>query len=85
MKSWLKRIFDKKDRRPLARQRRKPSVQLRLEELESRVVPSATVQFSTGAETVNASAGTFSIPVTLTGAVTPTSTTFASGFNGSLG
>ncbi len=41
-----------------------------------------TVQFTTGAETVNESAGTFSIPVTLTGAPTPIVTTFASGFNG---
>ena len=53
-----------------------------LEELESRLVPSATVQFSAGAETVNASAGTFSVPVTLTGAPTPVVTTFATGFNG---
>ncbi len=78
MKRWLKRIFDKKEHRPHARQRRKLSVQLRLEELENRLVPSATVQFSAAAETVNAAAGTFSIPVTLTGTPPPpTITTFA--------
>ncbi len=43
----------------------------------------AAVQFSTGSETVNASAGTFSIPVTISG--TPTVSTFASGFNGPVG
>jgi sugar lactone lactonase YvrE len=41
------------------------------------------VQFSIGSETVNVSAGTFSIPVTVTG--TPTVTTFASGFEGPEG
>jgi sugar lactone lactonase YvrE len=84
MKSWLRRIFDKKDRSNAPPRRcaaRRHRVVLRLEELESRLVPSAMVQFSTGAETVNASAGTFSIPVTLTGAPAPTITTFASGFN----
>jgi hypothetical protein len=49
--------------------------------LECRLTPSATVQFSVGSETVNQTAGTFSIPVTLTGAVTPSITSFASGFN----
>ena len=39
----------------------------------------ATVQFATGSETESASAGTFSIPVTL--AVGPKVSTFASGFN----
>ncbi len=37
------------------------------------------VQFGTGSETVSETAGTFSIPVTLSG--TPTVSTFASGFN----
>ena len=39
----------------------------------------ARVQFDTGSETVNESAGTFSIPVTVSG--TPTVSTFASGFD----
>jgi hypothetical protein len=43
------------------------------------------VQFTTGAETVNESAGTFSIPVTLTGAPTPVVSAFASGFNDPVG
>ena len=44
----------------------------------------ASVQFGAGSETVNASAGTFSIPVTITGTPggTPVVTTFATGFNG---
>jgi hypothetical protein len=47
--------------------------------LESRLIPSSTtLQFSVGSETVNETAGTFSIPVTLTGALPPpTTTTFA--------
>ena len=45
----------------------------------------AGVQFGTGSETVNESAGTFSIPVTLFGTVTPTVSTFASGFKDSVG
>jgi sugar lactone lactonase YvrE len=52
---------------------------LSLEELEPRLAP-ATVQFTVPGETVNETAGTFSIPVTLSGTVTPTVTTFASGF-----
>jgi sugar lactone lactonase YvrE len=40
--------------------------------------PSSTVQFTTGAETINEAAGTFSIPVTLTGDVAPAATTFGS-------
>jgi sugar lactone lactonase YvrE len=40
--------------------------------------PASTVQFTTGAETINEAAGTFSIPVTLTGAIAPAATTFAS-------
>jgi sugar lactone lactonase YvrE len=55
-----------------------------LEELEPRLAP-ATVQFSAPSETVNETAGTFSIPVTLTGAPQPTVTTFASGFTKPLG
>ena len=44
--------------------------------------PEPAVQFSTGSETVNESAGTFSIPVTALGhPCTPTVFTFASGFN----
>jgi hypothetical protein len=53
---------------------------LRLDELESRDVPAA-VQFSTASETVSEAAGTFSIPVTLTGTVQPTVSTFATGFD----
>jgi hypothetical protein len=49
-----------------------------LEELEDRLVLSS-VSFSAGSETVNASAGTFSVAVTLSGS--PTASTFASGFN----
>ncbi len=46
------------------------------------VNPTPTVQFTMGSETVNESAGTFSIPVTLTGAPpTFSNSTFASGFN----
>src|ERR1035437_910880 len=45
----------------------------------------AGVQFSTASETINASAGAFSIPVTLTGTPSTTVTTFASGFNGLVG
>ena len=57
---------------------------LALEELECRLTPSsATLQFNTVSETVNEAASTFSIPVTLTGAVTPTITTFASGLGSS--
>ena len=43
----------------------------------------SSVSFSTGSEAVNESAGTFSIPVTLSGRPTgsPTVSTFASGFN----
>ena len=84
MKSWLKRVFGNKIDRSPAHDRRRPVVRLRLEELETRVVPSATVQFNTAGETVNQSAGTFSIPVSLTGTPggTPVVTTFASGFNG---
>jgi hypothetical protein len=40
-----------------------------------------TAQFSAASETVNATAGTFSIPVTVSSTVTPTVSTFASGFN----
>jgi hypothetical protein len=59
--------------------RRRPRTLLTLEELETRLTPSsATLQFNTASETINQAAGTFSIPVTLTGAVTPTTTTFAS-------
>ena len=47
--------------------------------LERRLLLSATVQFSTASETVNESAGTFSIPVTLSGTPAPTVSTFASG------
>src|SRR5262249_42246582 len=43
------------------------------------IVEPADVQFATGSETVNESAGTFSIPVTVTGALS--STPFTSGFN----
>ncbi len=49
-----------------------------LEALEDRCMLSS-VSFSTGSETVNETAGTFSIPVMLSGA--PTVSTFASGFN----
>ena len=41
--------------------------------------PASTVQFTTGAETIDEAAGTFSIPVTLTGDTAPAATTFASG------
>jgi hypothetical protein len=43
----------------------------------------AAVQFATGSETVNESAGTFSIPVTVTGALS--STLFTSGFSTPIG
>ena len=84
MKSWLKQLkqlFGANDRRPAPRDRRKPSVRLCLEALEIRLVPSATVQFTSGGESVNEGAGTFSIPVTLTGALPFLTSTFASGFN----
>ena len=55
-----------------------------LEALEDRLVLSS-VSFSTGSETVNASAGTFSVPVTLSGSRTPTVSTFASGFDSAAG
>jgi hypothetical protein len=47
------------------------------------VIVPAAAQFSVGSETVNEAAGTFSVPVTLTGTVatTPTVSTFASGFS----
>ena len=51
-----------------------------LEALEDRLALTS-VSFSTGSETVNASAGTFSIPVTLSGSPTPTVSTFAAGFD----
>src|SRR5437867_10825713 len=82
MKHWLKQLFGKNNRRPLTRDRRKPSTKLRLEELETRLVP--TVQFTAASETVAATAGTFSIPVTQTGTVTPTVTTFATGLGNGL-
>ena len=50
--------------------RRPFRTRLDLEPLEQRLTPS-TVQFTTGAESIDQSAGTFSIPVTLTGAPTP--------------
>ena len=43
------------------------------------------VKFSTGVETVNEAAGTFSIPVALSQAITPTVRTFASGFYSPVG
>ncbi len=55
-----------------------------LEALEDRLVLSS-VSFSAGSETVNESAGTFSIPVTLSGSRTPTVSTFASGFDSPYG
>src|SRR4051812_39104938 len=55
-----------------------------LEPLEDRLAP-ATAQFSVGSETVNQAAGTFSIPVTLSAAVPPTVSTFASGFKAPTG
>ncbi len=51
-----------------------------MEALEDRFMLSS-VSFSTGSETVNESAGTFSIPVTLSGTRTQTVSTFASGFD----
>ena len=48
-----------------------------LEELEPRLAP-ATVQFSAASETINEAAGTFSIPVTLTGSPQATVSPFAS-------
>jgi hypothetical protein len=52
--------------------RKRPPARRRpwLEELEPRLAP-ATVQFSAASETINATTGTFSIPVTLTGTGTP--------------
>ena len=50
------------------------------EALEDRRLLSATVSFTSDGETVNESAGTFSIPVTLSGG-TPTISPFASGIN----
>ncbi|OWK39899.1 IPT/TIG domain-containing protein [Fimbriiglobus ruber] len=67
------------------RRRSTVPVSLGVLELDSRIVPAATVQFNTGSETVAATAGTFSIPVTLSGAPSPTVTTFASGFTGPEG
>jgi hypothetical protein len=67
-------------RRAPARPRFRPCV----EWLEARLAP-ARVQFSAASETVNESAGSFSIPVTLTGTVTPTVSTFASGFSDPFG
>ena len=49
-----------------------------IDALERRLLLSTTVQFNTAAETVNASAGTFSIPVTLSAPVQPMEYTFAS-------
>ncbi len=45
----------------------------------------STVQFATGAESIDQNAGTFSIPVTLTGTPARTTSTFASGLNGPYG
>ena len=58
-----------------------PSRGFRLELLEDRWVP-ASVQFNTASETIDESAGTFSIPVTLTGSASQlTVSTFANGFS----
>jgi sugar lactone lactonase YvrE len=66
-------------RRPLRRVAKRHRI--RLELLEDRLVP-ATVQFNAGSESINESAGTFSIPVTLSGAASQlTVSTFADGFN----
>src|SRR5580704_5060119 len=51
-----------------------------VEALEARLVLSS-VSFGVGGETVDEAAGTFSIPVTLSGAPTPSATTFASGLS----
>jgi hypothetical protein len=55
-----------------------------LEELEPRMAP-ATVQFSNAGETINATAGSFSVPVTLAGTSPPTISPFASGFDSPQG
>ena len=52
-----------------------------LEPLERRRLLSAAVQFTSNAETVNASAGTFSIPVTLTGTPALGATPFGGGYD----
>lgn len=57
---------------------------LLLEQLEDRLAP-ATVQFGFGSETVAASVGTFSIPVTSTAPATATVSTFQSGLVGAEG
>src|SRR5258707_3508860 len=78
---WLPKWLTRDSRRSATPSHRKPRPRLCLEALEDRVVPSAMVLFSTGSETVNESAGKFSIPVTLTGAPTLLTSTFASGFS----
>ncbi len=81
--SWIEPLAGLLRRVTIFRRRaaKRSRVVLLLEELESRLAPSATAQFTAGAETVNEAAGTFSIPVTLMGAPPPTVTTFASGFS----
>ena len=56
--------------------RRRHAVRAIVDALESRPLLSATVQFASAAQTVNPSAGTFSIPVTATGTVAPNVSTF---------
>ena len=51
------------------------------EPMEGRQLMSASVQFTAGAETVNATAGTFSIPVTETGTPAPAASDYATGIN----
>ena len=82
MTHWLKQVFGGKEARS-PRPRTAPAVRLGLECFEDRVVPS--VQFAVGSETVLASAGTFNVAVTQTGPVTPTVTTFATGFTNPIG
>ncbi|HEV8058761.1 MAG TPA: DUF4214 domain-containing protein, partial [Gemmataceae bacterium] len=72
--SWNRRSI------PTMAKRRQLRTRLDLEHLEKRVTP--TVQFSVGTETVDESAGTFSVPVAFVGAPIgpPTVSTFAPGF-----
>jgi sugar lactone lactonase YvrE len=86
--SWFSSLQHSRRRRTRAGARRSRSHASRrsatFEALEDRSLLSS-VGFSTASETVNASAGTFSIPVTLSGTRTQTVSTFASGFDFPLG
>ncbi|HEV8058850.1 MAG TPA: DUF4214 domain-containing protein [Gemmataceae bacterium] len=74
----------KSGRVPSRRSQWPASGRCRLEELEARLAP-ATVQFNAPSETISATAGSFSIGATVSGAVQPTISAFASGFNSPYG